>query len=92
MGFNELSAIVPPAVAFVLIVVYRMLSQDIASLKSCIEALVVEDKQLREDIAKNNELTGRIEEKAASAHKRIDCIERRVEHLEKRCEHCPARY
>ena len=33
MGFNELSAIVPPAVAFVLIVVYRMLSQDIASLK-----------------------------------------------------------
>ena len=91
MGFNELSAIVPPAVALVLIVVYRMLSQDIANLKSCIEALAVEVKQLREDIAKNNELTGRIEEKADSAHKRLDGFERRVEHLEKRCEHCPAR-
>ena len=91
MSFSELSAIVPPAVAFVLIVIYRMLSQDIASLKSCIEALAVEVKQLREDIARNNELTGRIEEKAAFAHKRLDGFERRIEHLEKRCEHCPCK-
>lgn len=91
MGFGELSAILPPAMAAVLIIVYRMLSNDIGSLKSCIDALALEVKQLREDIAKNNELTGRIEEKAASAHKRIDGLERRVEHLEKRCEHCPAR-
>ena len=91
MGFGELSAIVPPATAAVLIVVYRMLSADISSLKSCIDALALEVKQLRQDIAKNNELTGRIEEKAASAHKRLDGFERRIEHLEKRCEHCPAR-
>ena len=55
MGFNELSAIVPPATAFVLIVVYRMLSQDIDSLKTSIEALAIEVKQLRVDISKNNE-------------------------------------
>lgn len=88
MGFGELSAVVPPATAAVLIVVYRMLSNDISSLKSCIDALALEVKQLRQDIAKNNELTGRIEEKAASAHKRLDGFERRIEHLEKRCEHC----
>ena len=77
--------------AVVVVVVYRVGSQGIGGLKSCIEALAVEVKQLREDIAKNNELTGRIEEKAASAHKRLDGFERRIEHLEKRCEHCPAR-
>ena len=51
MGFGELSAIVPPATAAVLIVVYRMLSNDISSLKSCIDALALEVKQLRQDIA-----------------------------------------
>ena len=91
MGFSELSSILPPATAFALFVMYRLVVSDINVIKSNSTEQVAELKKLREDIAKNNELTGRIEEKSASAHKRIDGLERRVEHLEKRCENCPAR-
>ena len=87
----KLSVIVLPATAFAIIVVFKMLSQDIAGLKVCIETLSQEVKQLREGIARNNELTGRLEERTGSAHKRLDGLEKRITHLESGCENCSAK-